>query len=240
MKAAPADQARLLEVQSLDTAIAQLKHKAASLPVHRQIEELSKKRRELTDEQVARATALSDAQAAASQAEADVVPVRDRLVRNQQRIDAGAVEAKALTNAIDEVAHLKDRIADLEDIQLEAMDALERAEVAKGEASVAVQRADEQLRQALGERDSEVLALRHQASDLMTSRSDLVQQIPADLMALYDKIGARSGGVGAAKLEGRRCSGCGLEATISDYNHYQGAAVDEVLRCAECERILVR
>jgi predicted nucleic acid-binding Zn-ribbon protein len=41
-------------------------------------------------------------------------------------------------------------------------------------------------------------------------------------------------------LKGRRCTGCGLEANPSDYEHYLAAAADEVLRCEECDRILVR
>ena len=37
-----------------------------------------------------------------------------------------------------------------------------------------------------------------------------------------------------------RCGGCQLEANTSDMNRYRAAAADEVLRCEECGRILVR
>jgi predicted nucleic acid-binding Zn-ribbon protein len=73
-----------------------------------------------------------------------------------------------------------------------------------------------------------------------SERAQLTVDIPADLLALYDRIRERNGGIGAAKLEGKRCSGCQLEATPSALTHYRDAPADEVLRCEECDRILVR
>jgi len=64
--------------------------------------------------------------------------------------------------------------------------------------------------------------------------------IPADLMALYEKIRARENGIGAAALHQRRCQGCRLELTASDVGRLRDAAPDEVLRCEQCQRILVR
>ena len=61
-----------------------------------------------------------------------------------------------------------------------------------------------------------------------------------DLVALYEKIRASSGGIGAAALRHRRCEGCRLELNQVDINRIRGAADDEVLRCEECRRILVR
>ncbi|MFZ1284901.1 MAG: C4-type zinc ribbon domain-containing protein [Propionicimonas sp.] len=41
-------------------------------------------------------------------------------------------------------------------------------------------------------------------------------------------------------MNGRRCGGCQLEATATALAEYAAAAEDEVVRCEECERILVR
>ena len=71
-------------------------------------------------------------------------------------------------------------------------------------------------------------------------RAAIAEEIPADLLALYDRIRVRSGGLGAAALRGRRCSGCQLEATPTARAEYAAAADDVVLRCEECERVLVR
>ena len=99
---------------------------------------------------------------------------------------------------------------------------------------------DSSLRAAVSARDAEVAELAAQARGLQATRAEISATIASDLLALYEKIRARSGGIGVARLEGRRCSGCGLEATITDFNKYTGAPADELIRCAECDRILVR
>jgi predicted nucleic acid-binding Zn-ribbon protein len=47
-------------------------------------------------------------------------------------------------------------------------------------------------------------------------------------------------GLGAAALRARRCEGCRLEINGADLRELAGKADDEVLRCPECSRILVR
>jgi len=59
-------------------------------------------------------------------------------------------------------------------------------------------------------------------------------------VGLYEKIRASSGGIGAAVLRQRRCEGCRLELNQVDINRFTAAAQNEVLRCEECRRILIR
>jgi uncharacterized protein len=71
-------------------------------------------------------------------------------------------------------------------------------------------------------------------------RSLLTAEIPADLLALYEKVAAAGGGVGAAMVKQRRCEGCHLELAGSELISVRAAADDAVLRCENCRRILVR
>jgi predicted nucleic acid-binding Zn-ribbon protein len=71
-------------------------------------------------------------------------------------------------------------------------------------------------------------------------RSELAGTLPDDLLALYEKVRASSSGVGAAALHRGRCEGCHLQLNTTDLNRLREAAEDEVLRCEECRRILVR
>jgi hypothetical protein len=71
-------------------------------------------------------------------------------------------------------------------------------------------------------------------------RGPLVAELPADLLALYEKIRAAAGGIGAAMLRARRCEGCRIELSGSDLSTVATAPDDEVVRCEECRRILVR
>jgi hypothetical protein len=77
-------------------------------------------------------------------------------------------------------------------------------------------------------------------SDRRLARETVATDVPPDLMALYVKLGAGRGGVGAAELRQRRCTGCQLEVNAAELRAFAAAPADEVLRCEECGRILVR
>ncbi len=79
-----------------------------------------------------------------------------------------------------------------------------------------------------------------EGSEARRSREALVPDVGEDLLALYDKIRATSGGIGAAELRQRRCGGCRLELNQVDLARIKAAPPNEVLRCEECRRILVR
>jgi predicted nucleic acid-binding Zn-ribbon protein len=86
---------------------------------------------------------------------------------------------------------------------------------------------------AIAELDAEVEQIGH-------SRADVVAGVGEELVALYEKIRASSDGIGAAVLRQRRCEGCNLELNQVDMDRFTAAAEDEVLRCEECRRILIR
>ena len=68
----------------------------------------------------------------------------------------------------------------------------------------------------------------------------MVQDVPDDLLALYDKLRQSKGGVGAAELRARQCGGCRLTLDNSEISQIKAAPSDLVIRCEECQRILVR
>ena len=70
-------------------------------------------------------------------------------------------------------------------------------------------------------------------------RAELVAALPADLVALYEKIRDRSG-VGAGLLRHGRCGSCQLQLSASDLSRIREMAADEVVRCEECGAIMVR
>ena len=96
------------------------------------------------------------------------------------------------------------------------------------------------MRALLATRDERFAELDAELERSRAQRNALAELVPSDLLALYDQIRGRLGGVGAAALVRRRCAGCQLEATAADLTRYRAAPADEVLRCEECNRILVR
>ena len=70
-------------------------------------------------------------------------------------------------------------------------------------------------------------------------RQAVAADVPAELLALYDQI-RKTKGVGAAMLRAGRCEGCHLSLNAADLNVIRASAPEEVVRCEECRRILVR
>jgi predicted nucleic acid-binding Zn-ribbon protein len=90
------------------------------------------------------------------------------------------------------------------------------------------------------ERDETLAEIAKDEEFKSSGRKPLVADLPADLITLYDRIRESSGGIGAALLRGGRCEGCRLELAGSERAAVRSAAPDEVVRCEECRRILVR
>ncbi len=185
-------------------------------------------------------TAVSDVQRDVDKAESDVQLVRDRATRNQARLDAGQGTAKDLQALQHELESLARRKNDLEDVEIDVM---ERAESLGARLSaLEASRADlsgtlEELASARDGRFSEIDAEADQAA---IRRAAIGPEVGDDLVTLYEKVRASSGGMGAAELKQRRCGGCRLELHQGDLDRIRAAASDEVLRCEECRRILVR
>jgi uncharacterized protein len=78
-----------------------------------------------------------------------------------------------------------------------------------------------------------------QAKKATEARAMVVADIPAELLALYDKIRSSSG-LGAAALRRGQCGGCREMLSTVELNEIRAAAADEVVRHEECRRILVR
>jgi hypothetical protein len=57
---------------------------------------------------------------------------------------------------------------------------------------------------------------------------------------LYEKVRTSGAGIGAALLVGNKCDGCHLSINVIELERIKGLADDEIIRCEECRRILVR
>jgi predicted nucleic acid-binding Zn-ribbon protein len=194
----------------------------------------------LDSELVRARTAHGDVQREVTKAEADVQLVRDRAARDQARLDSGQGTAKDLQALQHEVASLARRQGELEDVELEVMERAEALEARVRELEAARAELTARVDALEATRDKALADLDAEAAQVTANRANVVPGVGEDLVALYEKIRANSGGVGAAALHQRRCEGCRLELNQVDINRIAAAADDEVLRCEECRRILVR
>jgi uncharacterized protein len=156
-------------------------------------------------------------------------------------MDRGLVNnPKDLERMQHELVSLERRITSLEDEELEVMERLEEAQQALDSLLEQLRAADERLG-ALGEdRDRQVLEIEEELTKIKSERDPAAADIPAELLALYDRLRQNKGGVGAAALRARQCGGCRLSLDNAELAVIRKAPSDEVIRCEECQRILVR
>lgn len=238
-KASPADQKQLLQVQDLDTKIAQLVHQRKTLPILEKLKSLADRKADIDLALVNSRTAASDLRRELTKAEGDVEQVANRISRNQDRLNAGQGTPKELTALQTELAALEKRHGDLEEIQLDVMqrledhlETLEKLEEAERGISIDIEAAE-------AERDQADLVIVTQGREATKQRKIIAAAIDDKLVELYEKIRAQVG-QGAALLRARRCQGCQLELNAQELSRIQAAEPDDVLRCDECGRILVR
>jgi hypothetical protein len=237
VNASTADQRRLVEVAELDARIRQADNARRNPPQAGRVQELLARRQELSQELAVRLGARDDLRSELSRIESDVAVVDARRARDAERLatSSNSKEAQGLES---ELASLARRKSDLEDAELEVMERLEAAEaaVAEQEAVIADTNAQGAELSAEGKRAVAEAAAVFDAAT--RDRAAIAAAVPADLMALYDKVAVRS--AGAALLRARTCEGCHMVLSGTDLQAIRQAAEDAVVTCPECGCILVR
>lgn len=241
MKAAPEAQLRLLDLQELDSTLDRLAHRRRTLPELADVTRLEERLRGVADALVAARTEISDIDREQKKAEQDVDQVRARADRDQKRLDSGQVaSARDLENLQSEIASLQRRQSDLEEIVLEVMERREEAEARLRELEAEKAAAEKELAEVAERRDAAYQRIDGEAGLNRTARAGVASDIPGDLLKLYEKLREQHGGVAAAALLRAQCQGCHLQLNTGELNAIRAAADDEVVRCEECRRILVR
>lgn len=235
------DLAALLDVQEHDTRTDQLRHRLATLA-----------ERQLLD---AERTALADAAAAGQSVEEQ----RRRVGRDLQRLedDVSGIDAKAaqvdrtlysstVTNPRelqalqDELGALARRKSQLEDGELDLMEQAEPldAELARLAATKERHEAEiARLADALTTTEAELSA---ELARVEGERAELVEPIPAELLAEYDRLRGQLGGVAVARLTGTTCGGCHLGLSAVEVDRIRREPPEALVHCEECGRLLVR
>jgi predicted nucleic acid-binding Zn-ribbon protein len=240
VKADPQAQRRLLDLQAIDTVLTQLAHRRRTLPEHAEREQLARQVAALDDERIRAQTAVDDLDRDITRIERDVDQVRARKDRDQARLDAGTGPAREVEALMHELESLTRRQDELEDAQLELMEQREQAQSVLDDVAGRLRAGRDALADTERRRDEALTGIAKDEEFRTSGRRPLAADLPADLVALYEKIREQLGGVGAALLRAGRCEGCRLELAGSQRAELRAAAPDDVARCDECRRILVR
>jgi predicted nucleic acid-binding Zn-ribbon protein len=241
LKADPAAQLALLDLQAIDARVDVLRHQRRTLPELAEIAALQETRAGFDAQRRDAQILVDDLTAEQLKVDADVEQVKTRRTRDRDRMDQGLItNPKDLERMQGELESLQRRITTLEDEELEVMARLEDAEKDLESFTAQVAAADDRLAVLTGTRDEKLQGLDAELASLDAERRPAADGLPADLLALYDKLRESKGGVGAAELRARQCGGCRLTLDAHEIGEIRALPEDTVVRCEECQRILVR
>jgi uncharacterized protein len=240
MKAAPGEQRRLLDLQAIDTTLQQLDHRRKTLPQISAANTLTRSLSELDDERIRAQVGVDDIDRDIARLERDVEQVRVRSDKDAARLAAGTGPARELEALQHELTSLRRRQSELEDAELELMEQRETAQSAVDAILAKLESGRAELATLEAERDAAFAEIAKDEEWKVGARKPLAADLPADLVALYDKIRQQSGGLGAALLRSGRCGGCRIELSGGERARVRASAADEVVRCDECRRIMIR
>ncbi len=233
--------AALLEVQRHDTSLSQLHHRRTHLPEHAAVVELEatlESMKRAAEPLLAQEVALSVRQNAF---EAQLHDVDAKIVSADRSLFGGTVTATRELQAFEaDLVSLRRRRSELEDHEIDVL--MEREPVDAAIAASLAQQAElaDRLEAARTAESDAAAALDRQVLAEQGARAEAAASAEATLLARYESIRSKNGGVGIARIEGGSCGGCRLKIAAVEIDRIRGLGPDTVITCEECGALLVR
>lgn len=238
LKASPDTQKHLLDLQALDTKLQQLGHQARSLPELAVIAQLSAESETTRAQLRTESGAAEDTRLELGRIEADVAVVEARITRDTERLDT-ATSVKDIAGLEQELAALRKRRDDLEEIELSVMETLEEREQVVAGTRTVLDDLEAEIAAKEQERDGSLAGINSERGHSEANRATIAGKLPDDLLALYERQRERYG-FGASLLQGGVSLASGVKLNANDLNSVRSAAPDDVLICPDSQAILVR
>jgi uncharacterized protein len=231
----------LLAVQGHDTALAQLHHRRSHLPEHQEVLDvtsaiaaLARRREPLVVEEAG----LSTKQAAF---ESQLHDVDTKIVSADRSLFGGTVTATRELQALEaDLASLRRRRSELEDQELEVLMAREPVDAALAALADEQGALDTRLADAQRAEVAAAAFIEAQAVAERTARVETAATVDPALLARYESIRGKNGGLGVARIDGGSCGACRLKISAVEMDRIRGLAADVIVTCEECGALLVR
>lgn len=239
LTATAAQRRTLLDLQGLDTRIDRAK---AALQRLRTDEEYARLRTEAAELAAALADAeqrRKEADRAAAAASEKAAATRAHRDRTRNRLHAGGSH-RELEAMMHEEQTLEGLLAEHEQ---EALEALRQAEAAAAEVSAAQERraaAEAAGRERAAQLTEQGRSITAEGRALAARRAELAADLPGRIVARYEKVRARNGGIGAGTLAGDRASTSGTELSPAELERLRALPEDALAECPETGALLVR
>jgi len=231
----------LLKVQEHDTTVDQLNHRKRTLPARAELDQLMARvagvESKATEVEAQRAE-LGKAQ---QRLEDDISLITDKAKDHDKTLYGGTISNPRELQAMqDEIAALKRRIRQLEDQELELMEQIEPldAELTRLAAERdAIDESGGSLRASIAEDEISIDA---ELAAVLAERDVVAADVEPELLAEYEAMRPKMGGIAIARLVGGSCTGCHLSLPAVEVARIKKLPPEEPARCEECGRLLAR
>ena len=168
---------------------------------------------------------------------ADVEKQRIKIEQAESSLYGGKVSnPKELQDLQLDVASLKKHLVTLENIELEAMGALENAEQATQTAKSQLERVQADKSIQYNDLTKEGNALQKEIERLDSERKAVISGIPQPSVLTYDSLRKQKRGVAIATVSDSACAACGTTLTASQQQ--SARSTSQLFTCPTCGRIL--
>lgn len=232
---------QILAIQSLDLTLRQLEHRHRSHPIREKVDAIEADIAEV-DEQLAEiAERHHDLERQRKRLEDEAAIMADKRTAIDGKLYGGEVTAsKELLALQDEAAMLLGKQTEIEDRELEVMEALEDVDSERAEATGRRRELDERRAATQAELDSALAEIDAEAETVRSGRSEAVSGADPTLLASYESRRDQFDGVAVARLVNGACDGCHIRLSAVALDQMGKMADDAVVTCEECGRLLVR
>jgi uncharacterized protein len=230
----------LLAVQDFDTSITQLEHRRNALAETSGLAAVEAELAALEAEQADAAGRRAALTATQNGLEEQIAGISERRDLVEKRLYAATGSSSRDLQAMsEEVTHLTNRRAELEELELVAMleaDPIDAELAALRERMAPLEVRAKELHVQIEQERLEIDAAIAAAAG---TRAAEAAQLPTALSDRYETLRARLKGTGAARLIGSHCDGCHLELPSMEVERIRALPPGEVATCEQCGRILI-
>jgi hypothetical protein len=228
----------LLALQLLDTQLDALDGRRKRLAERAAVDAAASAHAAHVAERTRWETTRDEAERAIERAEEEgaALDTKQRRLEAQLRTVIAPREAEALMS---EIATLKAKHGELDDVELAAMEQQAEAETALAELAereppllLALSQARSALAAAAAAIDAEATTVRQQRDAASAALEEAER-------ATYTALRSRFGGVAIAQLDRRSCTGCHVDLSPMELDRVKAAPAGELPECPNCSRLLV-
>lgn len=229
-----ADLERLIRLQRLDGEIAR-KSALLETELPREIEKLRAAFQSASDALKNHDAQMTSLAKRRRELEMEADTAREGIKKSKQKLNEVKtnVEYRAI---LKESETQETRIRELEDQQLEVMEAAETRAKNRAALDKASKEEEARYQKEKVEREQAMAQLKEALDALKKDRAAVTGDISPDILAIYEKVSRQRNGVGIAPVADRSCAAC--HQLIPPQLYYQIRTTEEIHQCPHCNRFL--